>query len=85
MEKPGQKECFRFNLHLGIYIYPDGTEMSINPYAILKYAEQQKTEISILTLDYQCIKSVFFCAGMGYIFSEVWGGVIKWNMIQYIG
>lgn len=61
----GTKGMFPVHLHLGIYIYPDGTEMSINPYAILKYAEQ-KTEISILTLDYQCIKSVFFCAGTRY-------------------
>ena len=55
----GTKGMFPVHLHLGIYIYPDGTEMSINPYAILKYAEQKKIEISILTLDCQCIKSVF--------------------------
>ena len=38
----GTKGMFPVHLHLGIYIYPDGTEMSINPYAILKYAEQKK-------------------------------------------
>lgn len=38
----GTKGMFPVHLHLGIYIYPDGTEMSINPYAILKYVEQKK-------------------------------------------
>lgn len=33
---------FATHLHLGIYIYPDGIETSINPYWILKVAEEKK-------------------------------------------
>lgn len=36
----GTKGMFPVHLHLGIYIYPDGKETSVNPYPILKYAEQ---------------------------------------------
>ena len=61
----GTKGMFPVHLHLGIYIYPDGTEMSINV-CNFEVCRAEKTEISILTLDYQCIKSVFFCAGTGY-------------------
>lgn len=31
---------FPVHLHVGIYIYPDGEEISINPYAPLKYVEK---------------------------------------------
>lgn len=42
----GTKGMFPVHLHLGIYIYPGGTEMSVNPYPILKYAEQKKLKYS---------------------------------------
>lgn len=35
---------FPVHLHLGIYIYPDGNETSINPYWILRYIENQKVK-----------------------------------------
>lgn len=35
---------FAVHLHLGIYIYPDGEEMSINPYWVLRYIENQKVK-----------------------------------------
>lgn len=38
----GTKGMFPVHLHLGIYIYPDGIEMSVDPYAVLKYAKQKK-------------------------------------------
>lgn len=33
---------FPVHLHLGIYIYKDGKEISVNPYAALKYVENRK-------------------------------------------
>ncbi len=39
--KEGTKGMFPVHLHLGIYIYPDGTETGVNPYPVLKYAEQK--------------------------------------------
>lgn len=33
---------FPVHLHLGIYIYPDGKEVSVNPYWILRYLEGNK-------------------------------------------
>lgn len=38
----GTKGKFDVHLHLGIYIYPDGVETSINPYWVLRYAERKK-------------------------------------------
>ena len=35
---------FPVHLHLGIYIYPEGKEMSINPYWILRYIENRKVK-----------------------------------------
>lgn len=35
---------FAVHLHLGIYIYPNGTEMSINPYWLLRYIENRKVK-----------------------------------------
>lgn len=35
---------FAVHLHLGIYIYPDGEEMSINPYWVLRYIEKRKVK-----------------------------------------
>jgi len=35
---------FPVHLHLGIYIYPDGIETSINPYPVLKYIESEKVK-----------------------------------------
>lgn len=35
---------FAVHLHLGIYIYPDEKEMSINPYWILRYIEKHKVK-----------------------------------------
>ena len=35
---------FAVHLHLGIYIYPDGKEMSINPYWVLRYIENHKVK-----------------------------------------
>lgn len=35
---------FAVHLHLGIYIYPDGKEMSINPYWVLRYIENRKVK-----------------------------------------
>ena len=28
--------------HLGIYRYPDGQEISVNPYVVLRYAEDRR-------------------------------------------
>ncbi len=33
---------FPVHLHVGIYIYPEGEEISINPYPVLKYLEERK-------------------------------------------
>ena len=35
---------FAVHLHLGIYVYPNGKEMSINPYWILRYIENRKVK-----------------------------------------
>ena len=35
---------FAVHLHLGIYIYPEGEEMSINPYWVLRYIENRKVK-----------------------------------------
>lgn len=35
---------FAVHLHLGIYIYPDGEETSVNPYWILRYIENTKVK-----------------------------------------
>lgn len=35
---------FPVHLHLGIYIYPEGKEVSINPYWILRYIEKSKVK-----------------------------------------
>jgi len=33
-------------LHVGIYIYPEEQEMSVNPYWILRYLENQRVKCS---------------------------------------
>lgn len=38
----GTKGKFDVHLHLGIYLYPNGVETSINPYWVLRYAEHRK-------------------------------------------
>lgn len=38
----GTKGQFPTHLHVGIYLYPEDTETSINPYWVLKYLEQSK-------------------------------------------
>ena len=35
---------FAVHLHLGIYIYPEGKELSVNPYWILRYIEKNKVK-----------------------------------------
>lgn len=35
---------FAVHLHLGIYIYPNGKEISINPYWVLRYIENRKVK-----------------------------------------
>lgn len=35
---------FAVHLHLGIYIYPEGKEMSVNPYWVLRYIENRKVK-----------------------------------------
>lgn len=35
---------FAVHLHLGIYIYPEGEEMSVNPYWVLRYIENRKVK-----------------------------------------
>ena len=80
----GTKGMFPVHLHLGIYIYPDGTEMSINVcnFEVCRAEKTEDIDINIrLPVHQKCI----FLRGNGILFSEVWGGVIKWNMIQYIG
>jgi len=42
----GTKGMFATHLHLGIYIYPDGKEVSINPYWILRTIEEKKLSCS---------------------------------------
>lgn len=38
-KKEGTKGKFDVHLHLGIYLYPGGEEMSVNPYWVLKYID----------------------------------------------
>ena len=33
---------FPVHLHMGIYLYPDGREVSVNPYGVLRYAEDRR-------------------------------------------
>ncbi len=40
----GTKGAFAVHLHLGIYIYPEGTETSVNPYWVLRYLENRKVK-----------------------------------------
>ena len=42
--KEGTVGEFAVHLHLGIYIYPNGEELSINPYWILRYVEKNKVK-----------------------------------------
>lgn len=42
----GTTGMFATHLHLGIYIYPDGEETSINPYWVLKMIEEKKLSCS---------------------------------------
>lgn len=42
----GTKGMFATHLHVGIYIYPNGVETSINPYWILKTIEEKKLSCS---------------------------------------
>ncbi len=42
--KEGTVGQFAVHLHLGIYIYIDGKEMSINPYWILRYIENKRVK-----------------------------------------
>ena len=38
----GTKGKFPVHLHVGIYVYPNGQEMSVNPYWVMRYLEQHK-------------------------------------------
>ena len=42
--KEGPVGKFAVHLHLGIYIYPSGKEVSINPYWVLRYIEKQRVK-----------------------------------------
>lgn len=35
---------FPVHLHIGIYLYPEGKEMSVNPYWVLRYLEKQRVK-----------------------------------------
>jgi len=37
---------FPVHLHVGIYIYPDGQEISVNPYWVLRYLEKRRVKCS---------------------------------------
>lgn len=41
-KEEGTKGKFPVHLHVGIYLYPDGKEESINPYWILRFSEKHK-------------------------------------------
>lgn len=41
-EKEGTKGKFPVHLHMGIYLYENGREISVNPYAALRFVEDQK-------------------------------------------
>ncbi len=43
----GTKGKFPVHLHLGIYLYQDGQEISVNPYAALKYVQDRCVEWKI--------------------------------------
>ena len=38
----GTKGKFPVHLHVGIYVYPNGQEMSVNPYWVMRYLEPHK-------------------------------------------
>ena len=40
--KEGTRGKFPVHLHVGIYIFPEGREVSVNPFSVLKYAERSK-------------------------------------------
>ncbi len=42
----GTTGMFPVHLHLGIYIYPNGEEMSVNPYWVLRLAERNRIKCS---------------------------------------
>ncbi len=42
----GTKGNFPVHLHVGIYIYPEEKEMSVNPYWILRYLENRRVKCS---------------------------------------
>lgn len=42
--KEGTVGQFAVHLHLGIYIYPSGQEVSVNPYWVLRYIENRKVK-----------------------------------------
>lgn len=42
----GTTGMFATHLHLGIYLYPEGEEISINPYSVLKMIEEKKLSCS---------------------------------------
>ncbi len=42
--KEGTVGQFVVHLHLGIYIYPDGKEVSVNPYWVLRYIENKRVK-----------------------------------------
>ena len=41
-ETEGTTGNFPVHLHMGIYLYPDGREISVNPYPVLKYVENDR-------------------------------------------
>lgn len=41
-KEEGTTGNFPVHLHLGIYLYPDGQEISVNPYGVLRYAEDRR-------------------------------------------
>ena len=42
--KEGTVGQFAVHLHLGIYVYLDGKEVSVNPYWVLRYIEKQRVK-----------------------------------------
>lgn len=42
--REGTKGKFPVHLHLGIYVYSEGEEISVNPYPALKYVEEKKID-----------------------------------------
>ena len=41
-KEEGTTGNFPVHLHMGIYLYPDGREVSVNPYGVLRYAEDRR-------------------------------------------